>query len=570
MNTVAMPADLLGAMAAGSGITLSDAVSDTGGAFGKMLGALMESGQTVPDDVAASGDMSMETPEETEKNADIKAIAAAILSGKEADVPAAKLVSEETAEAFAKTLLKFTEGDITPEDIKEIWQDVPAEEKAAFAELVKAVFTDNTSEKPAEAPELPQMYADGDITAQPEMPAKQEAGAAVKLPEMTGNENAVPEVEIAEIIQVVYKSAETEETAPDKTLSVKYIIRSLLTAIRKNLSKSKTDDEESDKSAVYDAIAAFAPAVNRNILTAVTANASEETAAQAVTSAEESVRLPEVETEKIIQNVYDSLETTDETELETFCKELAKVLEEQQPEAQTDESANITAARTDNAESRTVNAFSSGRQAFMSRVKNAFDAKTPQISAMTGINGMKDISFAKAAIPENTEKLAEDLDISDQILQRIDLIEDIANMTAGSEKEITLNLAPKELGGLEIKIKNTSDGISIAFAAERSEAARLIGEKTNVLAEAVASRGMQVKEMSVTQQIVTEKSHDNVMSYSGMNSGNRSYGGSQSESEPENYGRTFTFDADGNVTASEPENGKEIYYNREAKLWLSA
>lgn len=580
MNTVAMPADIMSFIAAQSGgeAFSADGIPQESGAFGKMLGALMNGNAAVN----AKGDVS-ESVSDAEY-VQTENLQAADINGGEAK-PLLEVVSEKGLKAFAETVCRFLEGNYSPEAAEQIWQNVPDVEKVAFAELLKAVFPTDT-ESGGQTNVYEAELADTPVptdTAQ----------------EKTSEEDILPDVKNLDIIQYVYISAEEEPVSAENIPSVKDIVRTLLKAVRNTLNKTKDRREEgkSDNSAVYDAIAAFGginPIADRSVLRADIPAEEKNTdeTADGIISAQVSVRfelsgdktetpasaeakLPEVELESIIQNVYNALENADDTELKDFCKELSQALESRLPDeakaAENAKPAHTELPRTDmpSSERHAVNAFSGARQAVMSRARNVFAEETPVISQLSGL------TEEKAVLPqaETEGSLPEDFDISQQIIEKIDLYENIAELTPGGEREITLNLSPEELGDLEIKIKRTNDGITVAFAAENSEAARLIGEKASILADAVASRGMRIKEMSVTQQIVTEESRNNGMSYSGMSSGERSYQGSDSRNEPQSYGRTFTFDADGNavlIEADGSESGKEIYYNKEARLWLSA
>ncbi|MCM1523094.1 MAG: flagellar hook-length control protein FliK [Ruminococcus sp.] len=580
MNTVAMPADIMSFIAAQSGgeAFSADGIPQESGAFGKMLGALMNGNAAVNAKVDVSESVSDAEYVQTEN------LQAADINGGEAK-PLLDVISEKGLKAFAETVCRFLEGNYSPEATEQIWQNVPDREKEAFAELLKAVFPTDT-----ESGEHTNVY-EAELADTP-VPTDT---AQEKTPE----EDILPDVKNLDIIQYVYISAEEEPVSAENIPSVKDIVRTLLKAVRNTLNKTKDRREEgkSDNSAVYDAIAAFGgvnPIADRSVLRAdipTEAKNTDETA-DGIISAQVSVRfelsgdkaeapasaeakLPEVELESIIQNVYNALETADDTELKDFCRELSQALESRLPDeakaAENAKPAHTDLPRTDmpSSERHAVNVFSGARQAVMSRARNVFAEETPVISQLSGLTDVK------AVLPQaETEiSLPEDFDISQQIIEKIDLYENIAELTPGGEREITLSLSPEELGDLEIKIKRTNDGITVAFAAENSEAARLIGEKASMLADAVASRGMRIKEMSVTQQIVTEESRNNGMSYSGMSSGERSYSDSSSRNEPQSYGRTFTFDADGNAVLTEAdgsESGKEIYYNKEARLWLSA
>lgn len=197
------------------------------------------------------------------------------------------------------------------------------------------------------------------------------------------------------------------------------------------------------------------------------------------------------------------------------------------------------------------------RQVFMSRVRNAFEEQAVP-------------SVAQAVIPESTEPAQEaavspsdTAALADRITERITLMEDLSS----EKSEISMKLSPDDMGDIRVRIKKDSDGMHISFAAQKDEAAQIIGDKAASLAEALASRGIKLKELSVTRQIISEQSDNNALEY--RESGQHGFADAQNGSR---QGRRFVY-SDGVLTETGlSEDGKdaEIYYNREARLWVSA
>ncbi len=217
--------------------------------------------------------------------------------------------------------------------------------------------------------------------------------------------------------------------------------------------------------------------------------------------------------------------------------------------------------------------LSSGRQAFMARVKGPFEPEAQEIPDIAGViyRGSlpaEDIS-AGTLVPETNAP-----DITEQILEKINFYDEISQ---GSEKELTISLAPEELGKLKIKITGTDKGLVISFAAENSETAKIIGDRAAALAEAVASRGERLHEISVTDKMPVREGNNSAMEYSGRDSrsGNEAYGNPDMGTGGGANERRFLFSESGQlseeteITADFDAEG-EINYKREAKLWVSA
>ena len=201
----------------------------------------------------------------------------------------------------------------------------------------------------------------------------------------------------------------------------------------------------------------------------------------------------------------------------------------------------------------------------MSRI-NRHDELTPDIDAQI-VPEQAESRVTAASIPLD-EKISEGEDVPSQIIRQIDLYKDIFEEQF-SEKELSMKLSPESLGGLEIRIKKSEKGFEITFTAENAEAAELIGSKASELSEALASRGIALKELSVTHQIVTNESDGSLTDENPFGNGGL-YGDAQNGQN--RSGRQFAF---GEQTPSDSaeqtdEGSSDNNFNREAKLWVSA
>lgn len=465
----------------------------------------------------------------------LEAVKAMAAEGENAEISLPEEFSPKGKEAFVTSLCRFLgkekgdgakaeksetvtaddadmqEADILPEDIRKIWQNVPESEKSLWAELFERI---------------------ANITEESDEEGTKLTAALVKLCEFKGAKKS--------------KSGETDEN----------------TAV----------------SAA--AMAMFIPAASVSMVSvenAVSENVgAEDTAVTAVSEAGGNTEdIQNVEIQEIIQIVSDSDISSDK--LADFFKQAAA-------ELNVHETADIEVTDGQkNADTVTDSAipsdmFAVGRQSVMSRASKPLETVEYESKAYTADNVPdENVSAAAVNVSQTTatnepafvpssEEIIPEYDIAEQIVSKIGLYKELEELTIGSRKELTIKLAPEELGELEVKIRSTKDGLEIAFAAERSEAARLIGDKASALAEAVAAGGSRLREMTVTQQIVTHETGD-TLSYG-------QYGGEANASGGRDFGesgRRFVFSgSEPDSTESDGGQDPQIFYNKEAKLWVSA
>lgn len=509
---------------------------DPSSSFGEILNMVMGNSETVsvPADLKGGEDTSAEI---TDMAADIlsqavQAIMSVTDEDANADAALPKAFSEKGKTAFTAALYKFLvreknpdntadiaadekpdadltvtecEADSLCEDIRKMWKDVPDSEKSLWAELLG-----KTADAAEEAPE------DKDFEL---------VSAIVKLCSSKSEKKAKPETDktdlsaAAMMMQIMQVSPETEIT---------------------------------EKADVSDIAAVSADDGGKN---------------------HQAAEITEILRELSPENV--SADAVLPEKVTDFIRQMAKELKAE-VRANTESgkiSADVQAVVSDSSETGTdfhTQMFAVGRQSVMARVNRPLDVQSAQekSSDVNAAAVLPDMTMAATQISaaDETAVLTEETDITEQIISRVKLYTGSENLPAGSEKELTIRLSPEELGDLEIKIRNTDNGLEIAFAAERSEAARLIGDKASALAEAVAAGGSKLREMTVTEQIVTHESPD-TGSY-GQYGGEANFaGGRNSGSE----GRRFVFSgSDAESSETDIEQNPQIFYNKEAKLWVSA
>lgn len=200
------------------------------------------------------------------------------------------------------------------------------------------------------------------------------------------------------------------------------------------------------------------------------------------------------------------------------------------------------------------------------------DISISRILAETGVQTQPAAEIPAESIASEA-RVFEDADV--QIMNSFDSI-DLSFKADGEVKEITVRLAPEELGTVDVKIAKDKEGIIVTFTAESGEAARLIGDKAAALAEALASRGVRVKEMVVAEPIRTNESANTGFDSAG--NGDSRYSSQSFYEGTDNGGqqsRHFAFDSSGGIIsditeAAEAAEDANIIYSKEAKLWATA
>ena len=524
MNEFVMPAVSggLAAMAAAvNGIPKADGMISSDGAFSGVLGALMGS-QMIAEAETFLPDI---IPEDMPADNSASVIEMLFSADTESELPDG--FTAEGAKAFAETVKLFA--DDKPVDMKaaeKLWESISDEEKQLYAELLEGIVR---------------------IT----------------------DEGKCGELDLSEAAVSVDDAVE------------KLIFMGEKIPVDKPAKKQKKDDETLDDiTAVMVGMSSFMrPEPAKVQIVSVSGDAADDSTTvssvsfadtqQPVYTSEMSENVTtggEVQTDDAQQNVQsvfsqaaESVSEMSPEQTRDFCEGLAKLLNE------------AVKAESGNEENAPVAVENSLRQAFMARAaKDSEKTELPVISKAEMSTAAENIP-----VPMDTEITAVQTesydDVSAQIIEKIDLYHEIAEMNSGQVKDITVNLTPDELGNVEIRVRSTDDGIVISVAAENSETAALIGDKANALAEAVASRGVKLREITVTEQIVTAEGSDNALSYMNMDGRQNPYSNAQSDNSRSGT-RRFVFD-NGSDTVSEissAEGSGDIYYNKEAKLWVSA
>lgn len=132
-------------------------------------------------------------------------------------------------------------------------------------------------------------------------------------------------------------------------------------------------------------------------------------------------------------------------------------------------------------------------------------------------------------------------------------------------QSITLRLSPEQLGDIRVTIVRKAGETSVAFEAQKSESAAVIGDRAAALAEALVSKGISLKEISVSDMGRNATSDD----------GRGSQGYSENRQPGDNegghrYSRHFYYSHEGDEQPEGDNFGAiSSYYDKEANLWLS-
>lgn len=387
----------------------------------------------------------------------------------------------------------------------------------------------------------------------------------------------VPENEKSLWAELFERIADIEEGADEEG----YVFTAALVRLCGVKSAKKGKDVEADANTAVSAAAMLIP---RAMVTQICAENSvsgnvgaEDSMLRAVSEADGNAEnIQNVDIIKIVHNVMESDVSTEE--LAGFFRQTAAELNAQSESSGISITAEpqITETLTDGDIRSEM--FTVGRQSVMLRANKPFEKLDEESEAFAASNAydanigeaantsVNSAAAGEASAVAQSEEIVTEYGIEEQIVKKIELYRELEELTVGSQKELTIRLAPEELGELEVRIRSTEDGLEIAFAAERSEAARLIGDKAASLAEAVAAGGSKLREMTVTQQIVTRETGD-TLSYG-------QYGGEAGASGGRDFGagsRRFVF-SDPGTESTETDGGQDpqIFYNKEAKLWVSA
>ncbi len=446
-----------------------------------------------------------ESDVETEQLQGIAAVFAA-LAPDDAEIPDADVFTAKGAEAFIKTLEKLLNGDAQECDIPELWKNVSDEEKSAYVKLLEIIS--------------------GDIP------------------------------DNGELVSVFFSDNSEEEFSEETVITVNDIVNAVVSEGLKLMADEKDADSEKEKAELE--ISPEAAAAYFAVAVPVRSDIQVQVSEKAVTAEAEAVSVQSVDVSGNIQNVYEIVRNAEPEDIRQFCAKLAEELD-------AEISVSTEAVSAEAPESNVAEMFGSNRQAFMARISKPFEA-AEEIPAVQNLIGAEAVpqSIEAEVFTDIPVEAADTEGMAARIIERINSLEDYAPHNTG---EISMKLSPDELGDIRVKITKTDEGMVIAFAAEKSEAAEMLGDRAAALAETLAAKGIKLREMTVTEQIVSERSENTALDYMGSD-GRNSHESSSGQS------RRFVFGVNGseNVSSEDVSDGQisEIYYNREAKLWVSA
>lgn len=177
-----------------------------------------------------------------------------------------------------------------------------------------------------------------------------------------------------------------------------------------------------------------------------------------------------------------------------------------------------------------------------------------------------DIPVQQAAVPFEA---SEDAAVGDSVNAYdtgaiADRIAYSAYRAEGDSTQLTLRLSPEELGEIRVTIVRKAGETSVAFEAQKSESAAVIGDRAAALAEALVSKGISLKEISVSD-----------MGRDAASDGRGGQGYSENREPHDNegghrYSRHFYYSREGDEQPEGDNFGAiSSYYDKEANLWLS-
>ena len=605
MSEITMPAELMAAVNIFGGTSgtspLNGETDSQNGSFGSIFGLLMANAAQVQAPVQTIPEM---TEAKDSPETSLPDILSAALTGNEnAELP--EVFTEKGAAAFIRTVAKLSENDgekLIQADINALWEDVSPEERSAFAELLYAaadLSEDSLTDNAASPAEIADALAGLALKAV-KKPAK-------KASEDIPDDDAVilPSADIRlcaiQTVSVSFVDNEAVGDVTDEKLSAQAVIPKSADEIsdagsEKTYPNAYTEAPypltSADSAAVTNAVATEEKAAVPNAVTAeensaawIPVTATENAAARIPVTAKETLSVPISMTAKeapsapipmtaekntVVQNpvaeeknpavAYPmTAEDVQYTDISSAFEKLFEAAPEEMPDFFRKLANELKlSAEPKNPPAPETEHLSFGRQnmqSFLSRLSSPFEQDIPSEAVISD-------NTAANPLPEST-LLPEGDDVSSQIIRRIDLYSDIFKDNF-SEKEIEMELSPEELGSLDIRIKRSEKGFEITFTAEKAEAAELISQKVSELEEAMASRGIALKEISVSRQIVTNEAD-------GSLTGNSFDLGSGAQSE-NSSGRHYA--GNGSMTSDDPseqpDETPDNIINREAKLWVSA
>lgn len=524
------------------------------------------------------------------------------------------MFTAEGAKAFISVLERYiSQGNIpSRKDIEELWKGVSADEKNAYADILGAIALGSVvlPDENAEAVEVSSEDVLGFVV--------REAGKLCLRP-AASRKSDKDEQEAASYIMSVFIAPSFSVNMDNDSAAIaseglaNAVSGEMSLAAGETVGAVQTGDENIPRADDSDGENAGA------VSTADAVSMDSAEAADGAVGANSTVSLSGLG-EAIAERIFDADPDYAE-ELEKFCGVLAAELKAEA--AKDTENAGIAAATPEDI----------GRQAFMARVSApVHETKVAGVEAALRQNAVGDVRVSEDVTGESEALVtnAEDDSISDNMSGRISPEDDknadinasrnvvrnaaqsaqaaqLAQLAQGSRvfetteetayaedvpvspadtgeiarriseyiskgrnESITLRLDPEDLGEIKVTVTRKAGETIVAFEAHKSESAQLIGDRVAALAEALAAKGIAVREISVTD----------------MNSGN---GNGSAKNGGEFYGGNRQADTDGGSGADnnasgngysrhyyfeEPEEAttadENYYYNKEADLWLKA
>ncbi len=521
------------------------------------------------------------------------------------------MFTAEGAKAFMSVLERYiSQGNVpSGKDIEELWKGVSADEKDAYADILGAIALGSVvlPDENAEAVEVSSEDVLGFVV--------REAGK-LSLRPVASKKSDKDEQEAASYIMSVFiapsfsVNVETDKDSAAADSSARAVSGDMSLAASETVGAVQSGDGNIQVPEAFDGQNAGA------VSTADTLSTDSAEAAGNAGSADNANSTVSISGfyEAIAERIFEA-DPDYADELEKFCGELAAELKAEA--AKDTENAGIAAATPEDI----------GRQAFMARVSapvnetnvagveaalrqnaadNAEGARasekgesedlavnaeeegisddpsgriSPEYDKNAGINAFEGAvrNAAVQAMAFEAEETASDEDVpvspmdTEEIARRIS-----EHISKGRNESITLRLDPEDLGEIKVTVIRKAGETIVAFEAHKSESAQLICDRVAALVQALAAKGIAVREVSVTDM---NSGGNNAGNNGGSNAGNAKNGG-------EFYGGNRQADPDGGAGNNSSGNGysrhyyfeepeetptadENYYYNKEANLWLS-
>ncbi|MDE6591820.1 MAG: flagellar hook-length control protein FliK [Oscillospiraceae bacterium] len=521
------------------------------------------------------------------------------LEGSNGELPDVMFTSEG-AKAFISVLERYiSQGNVPPKDIEELWKDVSADEKDAYADILGAIALGSVV-LPDENAEMFEVSSEDVLGF-----VLKEAGKLAMRP-AASRKSDKDEEEAASYIMSVFIAPSFSVNTETENAGAAIAEGDLTSAVRGDLSLAADEVVEAVQH------------TTENIPEADNGISADENAGTVSTFTMSELG------EAIAERVFEA-DPAYADELEKFCGEFASELKAEVAKDMANAERAFAAAPED-----------IGRQAFMARVSApVHEASVARVEAVLRQNAAENIEAAEMSdaviggtargesevsvtnaendnisdnaiggtIPEDDKNVgmnafegavqaaqnaavqgsrvfeteeaayAEDVPVSpadtEEIARRIS-----ENISKGRNESIILRLDPEDLGEIKVTVSRKAGETVVAFEAHKSESAQLIGDRAAALAESLAAKGIAVREISVTDM------SSNSSGGNARNSG-EFYGGNRHANTDGSANGSANNGADGNASGNgysrhyyfeEPEEtpaaDESYYYNKEADLWL--